>query len=211
MAVSIKICGFTETADVEAALAMGVDAFGLVLDSSPQQVDAGRIPELLRAGSGALSVAVTGRTDPDGVRRAFEMGFDLVQAVMALEDWWRLEPELPALPVLFDGPDLVERAETLFALGRPPTALGALSVDGAGGGGTGRQADWTRAAACGRKGPLMLSGGLRSDNIGEALAVVTPAAVDVSSFTESSPGRKDRARMRAFIEAVRAASPGPGG
>jgi len=207
MAVKIKICGFTRPQDVEAALALGVDAFGLVLDESPQKVDPRHIPELLRAGRGALSVAVTGPTDPEGIARTLDRGFDLIQAVMSLEDWARLDPELPVLPVAFDGPDLVERAARMLALGLRPTPLGALNVDGAGGGGKGKRADWTRAAHCSRDAPVMLSGGLRADDVGEALAVVAPASVDVSSFTESAPGLKDPARMRVFVEAVRPSWP----
>ena len=71
-------------------------------------------------------------------------------------------------------------------------------------GGTGRRADWTAAAALARTRRVILAGGLRPDNVGEAVRLVRPYAVDVASGVEARPGIKDHARMRAFADAVRA-------
>ena len=73
------------------------------------------------------------------------------------------------------------------------------------GGGTGAVFDW--ALLNGRPAALefWLAGGLRPDNVREAIARVRPAGVDVASGVERSVGRKDPARIRAFIDAVRAA------
>ena len=74
-------------------------------------------------------------------------------------------------------------------------------------GGTGAAFDWTLARGLRERVPfLVLAGGLRPDNVAEAIAVVRPHAVDVSSGVESSPGRKDEGKLRAFVEAVHAAS-----
>ena len=75
-------------------------------------------------------------------------------------------------------------------------------------GGTGRVADWSAAAAyVAAPGlpPLVLAGGLRPENVADAICVVRPQAVDTASGVESSPGVKDAARMRSFVEAARAA------
>jgi len=73
-------------------------------------------------------------------------------------------------------------------------------------GGTGRAFDWTVAREVRENARyLVLAGGLTPDNVGRAVAAVEPDAVDVSSGVESSPGRKDPARVRAFVRAVRAA------
>ncbi|MFM8790572.1 MAG: phosphoribosylanthranilate isomerase, partial [Chthoniobacterales bacterium] len=73
-------------------------------------------------------------------------------------------------------------------------------------GGTGTTIDWSLAAdvvsAAAR--PVVLSGGLRPDNVAEAVRQVRPTAVDTASGVESSPGIKDPALMRAFVEAARA-------
>ena len=72
-------------------------------------------------------------------------------------------------------------------------------------GGTGRQVDWTLAAGIAGQRRTILSGGLRADNVTEAVRRVEPYGLDVSSGIESRPGIKDPARMMAFFEAVRAA------
>jgi phosphoribosylanthranilate isomerase len=74
-------------------------------------------------------------------------------------------------------------------------------------GGTGTTFDWELAASHRTSTPVILSGGLDPDNVGEAVRSVAPYAVDSASGTERSPGRKDPARLRAFFGAVRAASP----
>jgi phosphoribosylanthranilate isomerase len=72
-------------------------------------------------------------------------------------------------------------------------------------GGTGRTVDWEVAARIAIKRPTMLSGGLTADNVGEAIRKVDPWYVDVSSGVEATPGVKDERKLRAFVEAVRAA------
>ncbi len=69
-------------------------------------------------------------------------------------------------------------------------------------GGTGVRADWTRAANLARQHALMLAGGLKPDNVAEAIAAVQPWGVDVSSGIETD-GVKDAAKIEAFIGAVR--------
>jgi len=88
---------------------------------------------------------------------------------------------------------------------RPPPLRGLCNIDGAGGGGRGRAADPHRAASAARRWPLMLSGGLRADNVRDALRAVRPAAVDVSSYTDDPPGTKSRDRIARFVDAVRSA------
>jgi phosphoribosylanthranilate isomerase len=72
-------------------------------------------------------------------------------------------------------------------------------------GGSGETFDWELARAHRRPVPVILSGGLRPDNVAEAIAAVQPFAVDVASGVEAAPGRKDPAKLRAFAEAVRSA------
>jgi phosphoribosylanthranilate isomerase len=72
-------------------------------------------------------------------------------------------------------------------------------------GGTGVPFDWSLVADLrGRVGFLMLAGGLSPENVAQAVRAVRPHAVDVSSGVERMPGRKDPARVKAFVEAARA-------
>ncbi|MCS7064398.1 MAG: phosphoribosylanthranilate isomerase [Methylacidiphilales bacterium] len=75
-------------------------------------------------------------------------------------------------------------------------------------GGTGKKGDWTLARELVQKSPLpvILSGGLTPDNVAEAIATVRPFGIDVCSGVESSPGKKDPAKLRDFILAAREAA-----
>jgi phosphoribosylanthranilate isomerase len=72
-------------------------------------------------------------------------------------------------------------------------------------GGTGQTVEWSMLGELGHDVPLILSGGLTPENVGEAIAAVHPFAVDVASGTEKAPGVKDPEKLRAFAEAVHAA------
>ena len=72
-------------------------------------------------------------------------------------------------------------------------------------GGTGTTFDWDLVRAHRGGAPIVLSGGLTPDNVGEAIATVGPFAVDTASGTEAAPGRKDPGKLTAFFRAVSAA------
>jgi phosphoribosylanthranilate isomerase len=72
-------------------------------------------------------------------------------------------------------------------------------------GGTGESFDWELARLHPRTPPVVLSGGLTADNVGEAIEFAVPFGVDVASGTEAEPGRKDPAKLEAFFAAVAAA------
>jgi phosphoribosylanthranilate isomerase len=71
-------------------------------------------------------------------------------------------------------------------------------------GGLGVTFDWTLLKSLDPALPFMLSGGLTPDNVGEAIRIVQPFGVDVSSGVETAPGEKDAALIRAFVAAARA-------
>ena len=133
---------------------------------------------------------------------ALETGVDLVQ--LAGDESWR-DCLLVARQVIqvvhvspLDSPsDPLRFVEPGFAI--------ALMLDSAHGpyrGGSGRPFDWEVARIVSSELPLMLAGGLTPENVGEAIERVRPWVVDVGSGTETA-GRKDPARVREFIEAVR--------
>jgi phosphoribosylanthranilate isomerase len=76
-------------------------------------------------------------------------------------------------------------------------------------GGTGQVVDWGLARELAEQAPIILAGGLRADNVAEALRKVRPWGVDVASGVESSPGVKDLKKVAEFVRAVRSFSPEP--
>ena len=76
-------------------------------------------------------------------------------------------------------------------------------------GGTGKTVDWKIARRARHYGRVILAGGLRAENVGEAIRAAAPFAVDVCSGTEARPGKKDPARLRAFFRAVESVDSAP--
>jgi phosphoribosylanthranilate isomerase len=110
------------------------------------------------------------------------------------------------------GVELDELRSTLTAILRHTYVAAALldaSHDGVSGG-TGNTFDWKRVADVVREvqaetgGRVIVAGGLRQENVGEAIAAFAPWGVDVASGVEAMPGKKDPARVRAFIANARA-------
>jgi phosphoribosylanthranilate isomerase len=78
-------------------------------------------------------------------------------------------------------------------------------------GGTGETFDWALLSERRSKVPLILSGGLRPDNVAQAIAVAHPYAVDTASGTEAAPGHNDPSKLRGFFAAARAPAAGTTG
>ena len=198
----VKICGLTQPGDAEQAVALGADAIGLVFyPASPRAVDIDRAQAVL-AGVGpfvtvvGLFVNATGH-EVDGVLS--KVRIDLLQFHGDESPEYCASFRKPYVRALQMAPDIDLAAE--FA--RFPDAL-ALLLDAYHGdirGGTGQAFDWQRAVAPpGRQ--LILAGGLNPDNVGQALEVARPYAVDVSSGVESAKGIKDAARIARFLTEV---------
>lgn len=206
----VKFCGLTRPEDARLAAELGAGHVGVILASGPRLITAERAREVL-AGLPARvrRVGVFGSQDLDdialGVERA---GLDVVQLHSArtageLRDLRRRTgAELWAV-VRVAGAELPEGLDALA------DAADAVVIDSfvpGSLGGTGVRVDWSSLAASlrllGRPARLVLAGGLRAENVAEALSVVGPDVVDVSSGVETSPGIKDHALMRAFAQTV---------
>jgi indole-3-glycerol phosphate synthase/phosphoribosylanthranilate isomerase len=204
--VAVKVCGITTVEDGLAAARLGVDAVGLVFwPRSPRWVDRDKARQISRAlPPFVVRVGVFVDAAPDVLARtAEEVGLDVLQL------HGRESPE--------DVARLPRRAIKAVSVGegfRPQDALryeghaaGILLDTKANGlpGGTGQVFDWALAREVRERASfLALAGGLTAENVHVALTSLRPDLVDVSSGVESSPGRKDVEKMRAFVEAVRA-------
>lgn len=215
MRTRIKFCGLVREVDVDAAAALGVDYVGFVFyPPSPRAIDVEtatrlrrRLPSWVRA-VGLFVNAPAGEV----AYAATAVGLDVLQfhgdetpaqcvEAAGRRPWWR------AIRVRSQV-DLLHCSETFRGGAHPPEAmlLDAWS-DGYGGSGKAFDWDWIEGTSL---GPVVLSGGLDADTVGEAIRRVRPAIVDVSSGIQvESPQRdaraKDPARMAAFVAAVVAA------
>jgi len=223
----VKICGVTTPDDARLAADSGADAIGFnfvpgsvrCLDVMAARAAAAVVP------AGVLKVGVFAGADPAAIRRiATEVGLDAIQLHGHL-DGAAAPVDPPATAAALAGLTLI-RAVRLEADGlavarrwlAAAEAAGAtidmVIVDAsvprtaAGGalGGTGARVDWAALAAEPPLGiPLAVAGGLDPGNVAEAIRITGASGVDTASGVESAPGRKDAAKVRAFITAARQA------
>lgn len=201
----IKICGITNAEDALAACELGADAIGFVFAESPRQVSleeaaeiADQLPPFVK------TVGVFTSENPRVAAVADWVPLDLIQ----------LHGEQTEQFAEWLGQDRVIRGvriadeETLEWLKKWEQGSAYVLDTYSKGkrGGTGKTFDWNLALKAKEYGkPIILAGGLTPENVGEAIRIVRPYAVDVASGVESFRGKKDHARMKEFIKNVRAA------
>ena len=205
MQTKVKICGLTSVADTLAAAAAGADMIGLMFyEGSPRHITLPQAVEISRAlPPFVLRVGVFVNPESDLVLRAIaECGLNLLQFHGDESSAFCTQFGLMSVKAL-----RVKDAESLQALERYQTDAFLLDAySKAGLGGTGEKFNWDLAVAakqCGK--PIFLAGGLTPENVAAAVKQVQPFAVDISSGVESAPGKKDPAKMRAFVAAVKQA------
>ena len=213
----IKLCGLTREEDVDAAVALDVDALGFVFYApSPRHVTIARAAALVaRVPSSIATVGLF----VDASRDTIDAVLDAVPLTLlqlhgdesALDAEGLRVPYLKAARMM-PGLDLLRFAEE-----HAGAAALLLDAHSAGYGGAGKVFDWSlvpahwTARTAQRAQPpagvprVVLSGGLNAANVADAIVRVHPDAVDTSSGIESARGVKDPAAMRAFVAAVRRA------
>jgi len=200
----IKICGITNIPDALYAVELGADALGFIFyQKSPRYIT----PQAVRVIIDALppfvtTVGVVVNESIDSVREILATsGCDMAQLHGDETSAYIDALARPAMKCLsIAGPeDLAPIAQF--------TNARAIMLDTKverQSGGTGIAFDWhiaRQAQHCGR--PIVLAGGLRPENVAEAIRIAQPQAVDISSGIEAEPGKKDHQRMRQFFAAVR--------
>jgi phosphoribosylanthranilate isomerase len=204
MTTQIKICGLTNTEDALVALDAGADYLGFVMYAGSARANTAQSLERIRATlpSGARVVAVFVNETPEEVAR-IASACDLA-AVQIHGD--EASPGFQSMPVPVWR--AVHRRDEAWQPAPADWPAERYVVDAAPAGqygGSGIESDFEAAANLARQNPLMLAGGLRPHNVTEAVKLVRPLGVDVSSGVESEPGRKDHGRIRDFIRNVKIA------
>ena len=204
MPVKVKICGITNLPDGMAAAEAGADALGFVFyDQSPRGISIEAAAALIRQlPPFILKVGVFVNAPEDLVVRAIrECSLNLLQFHGDEAPEYCLQFGLMSMKAV-----RVRDAASLQAvLGYHTDAwlLDAYTPDKPGG--TGETFNWNLALeAQGWGRPIFLAGGLTPENVAEAVRRARPYGVDASSGVEAAPGRKDHAKVRAFIQAAKA-------
>ena len=214
--VRIKFCGITSLADAHAAIDAGADMLGFnFFRPSPRFIEPGEAREIIvrlrnERAAGVQPVVMVGvfvnESSPEELARvARETALDAAQlhGDESIEFCRQLKQLLPAMTVIkvlragdgFEPEEAARYDVDAIMLDSFHTELR---------GGTGQIFDWTLGRRTRDLVPrLFLAGGLATENVRQAISEVEPYAVDACSSIESSPGRKDAGRMRAFVSAVR--------
>ena len=204
MSVKVKICGITNLADALVAAEAGADALGFVFwEQSPRCVSVETAADIIRGLPPFLvKVGVFVNAPTDFVYRGIgQCGLNLLQFH---------GDETPEYCVQFGLMSMkafrIRDQNSLLDLPGYQTdawLLDAFAPDKAGG--TGQRFNWELAVQARDLGrPIFLAGGLTAENVGEAVRLVRPYAVDVSSGVEATPGKKDHEKVKAFIREAKA-------
>jgi len=207
----IKICGLTTVETLDAALDHGADFVGFVMVKASPRYAA---PDVARAlierargrASTVLLFADTPRAEMDALIAGLKPDLIQLHGKETVEEVLRARADygLPVLKAIG-----VSGAEDLVGLEAMEAAADHLLLDAkapkgaAYSGGHGIAFDWTLLAGRSFAKPWFLAGGLKPENIAEALRISHAPMADVSSGVESAPGVKDASRIAAFIEAAR--------
>ncbi len=198
----VKICGITTEADALLAVALGADGIGFIFAPSPRQVSAQATRRIVeRVPPEILTVGVFRDEAPErvveivnttGLRAAQLHGNETVEQTRYVAE--RVPLTIKAFPAGHRGIGRIDDYKVAYVL------VDAESP------GSGEVFDWRLAEGVVDPAHLIVSGGLRPDNVADAIAHLQPYGVDVSSGVESAPGRKDPVKVRAFVAAARAAA-----
>lgn len=203
MPVKVKICGITNLPDGMAAAEAGADALGFVFyDQSPRRISVEAAAGLIRQlPPFVMKVGVFVNAPEDRVVHAIrECGLNLLQFHGEESPDYCLQFGLMSMKAL----RIRDAASLQALLGYHTDAwlLDAYAPDKPGG--TGETFNWDLAREARDWGrPIFLAGGLTPENVAEAVRRARPYGVDVSSGVEAAPGRKDHAKVRAFIRAAK--------
>lgn len=208
----IKICGIKTFAMLDTAIAAGADMIGFMhFARSPRHVPIDMLAELISAARGQVeSCVVLVNPDNSSVAEVAALGPDWIQ-LHGPETPHRVETIrtdsgveiMKALPIgtaedVAQVSAFTDAADRILLDAKPPKGADRP-------GGLGESFDWSLLKALDPSVPFMLSGGLTPDNVAEAIKIVSPFGIDVSSGVERAPGEKDKRLIEAFIRNARAA------
>ncbi|MBZ5721033.1 MAG: phosphoribosylanthranilate isomerase [Acidobacteriia bacterium] len=211
----VKICGITNLEDALTAVDAGADALGFVFyEKSQRKIDPGTAREIVAAVPARIEkVGVFVDESPAKVADLAEkVGLTAVQ--LHADEQRRPERQVTNRKVFLSLPAGAvawtwrKKGAAWGSFWPIPENLAAIFIDSGAVGGTGKKFNWEEAQAfvslMSKQCSIVVAGGLTPGNVTEAIRILKPWGVDVSSGVEASPGKKDPGKVRAFVAAVRA-------
>ncbi len=207
MSTRVKICGITRIEDALICVEQGVDAIGLVFyEKSPRHISVQTAADICHSlPAFVTSVALFKDADIDTVTQLIrQTGIDLLQFHGSESATYCQQFERPYIKAVgMDG------MEDIHAYANQHQSARGLLLDShapGAAGGTGKTFDWNDVPND-LPVPVILAGGLDAGNVAQAITIARPFAVDISSGVESEPGIKDPAKIRQFMQQVKACRP----
>jgi len=205
----VKICGITNMEDALCAARCGAAALGFIFyPPSPRYLKPEDAKEIIGAlPDKVVRVGVFVNETPEEIKRIVEYcGLDMIQLHGDESPEYCLQ--FPSFRVI-KAVELKKEDDISRAYSYDVAAILVDSRHAGLYGGTGQKSSWDLAGRIKEKKPLILSGGLNAENVAEAMKIVRPAALDINSGVEASPGEKDRKKMKQTFDIIRETDTAP--
>jgi len=200
----IKICGITGLEDAAAAVAAGADALGFIfVEQSPRSCDPELVREIVRCVPPFVdAVGVFVDENPTRVEEIAQFcRLNLVQLHGSESPEYCRNLPVDKVKAFRVGPGF--SADQLLPYVEQVRAFLLDTYHPEMAGGTGKTFDWDLVQELGVSRPIILAGGLKPENVADAIERVRPYAVDVNSGVETTPGSKDTEKIERFVRLVR--------
>jgi phosphoribosylanthranilate isomerase len=212
----VKICATTNLSDAQAILAAGADALGFIFSPSSRRVEVDQAAEIISSLADEIErIGVFVNETPGQVAEVAEQaGLTGVQLhgdepAGQMPEYRQAVGQRKIIKTL-QASELLKSPDSLNGYLRSRHSIDAVLLDAGSPsqrGGTGQTFDWIAAAPIVARVraqmPVIIAGGLNPENVAEAIRLFAPWGVDVVSGVERETGRKDEAKLRSFVGAVR--------
>ena len=218
MSAWIKICGTTNLEDARLTVAAGADALGFIFAPSPRKISAEQVRVITKQVRAVERIGLFVNEQPERIEEIFENalltgvqlhGDEPLQEVAKVGERLRtIAPGARIIKTVRFTPQF-SRELLSFANRRVVDAILIDTFSPHARGGTGLTFDWEQAKDSVRNAqvPIIIAGGLNSENVRQALATLEPWGVDATSGLEIRPGQKDAQKLQAFCTVVKAFQP----
>jgi phosphoribosylanthranilate isomerase len=198
--MQVKICGITNLADAQTAVAAGANYLGFIFyPKSPRSITPAKAEQIIiQLKRPVKKVGVFVNASRTAIEQTvLQCGLDIIQ--LHGEEPATLAKQLGSERV-WKAFHITSTADIAQAAAYPAAAIVVDTATADQRGGTGKTCDWQLAAQAAKKFTTILAGGIKPQNVLEAIETVKPFAIDVASGVEATPGIKDHKKIKELFE-----------